>query len=488
MGKNFDMPDDVKERIMNKFQMQIDKMIDESGSAAEFIDKAEEQTANSRIEREPDGVAVMDASDEQSYIDVRAKYEKVLDDYVSGRGDSDKLLNQITKMESDFPELASDMSPVAKIDNLQPEQAVSIAEVELKGNKEQADAIYYKTPSDKKPATEKVVQESFGSAEPDLAKVSNGILDFLKSITNPALTYKEACKKEAEAIDLDKEEPIYYKQDSYESGGKTVKFTKAMQHLDWGSVASDSNKSQLHNLETLRMFISRQIYDYFGGWSRITNIVVRSQQLIINNVCYSPMIDEKYVSNPSTFPLDSISYIKNGFIAPLFNWKFLKKMSRLTVLDIDDTAFYLQDVASDIGVGRRAGLSTIFSAVPSLEIFILGGEKVAVDEQNTEQGRKVKEKIAKHKHFFNFSDGYKLNGYKVTNGIQGWAVNNLKNYATNRGSRGILMFSGGILGRTAVVGAFGAVNLATHLVGGAFTFLKECYKDATTPVTKDDFT
>lgn len=488
------MEETSRERVLTKFNDIVVDMYNKSKSGTDFKGKLEERAAESRIDRNKDGVDLTDNTDSTSFQDKRKAYADLYLRYANSNNDDEanQLLSQITKMEEDYPELQNDKAVDDILAKLSPQQADK-AEIKhtaksIEENKAQADKTYYKTSEDKKPASSNMIEQSFGSGYIDLNNLSEAIkkmTDVLTGKKEDSSLYFEACKKEAskEWVDTDK---VAYRKNTYESNGKTVEYTQAAQKVDWGRLISDNAKSTVYNLEQLRTFISRQIYDYYGGFSRIKSIVVRSQQLIINDICYMPLIDRKYLNDASLFPLDTLDYIKNGYIAPLFNWRYLKKMSRLTLLDIDDTNFYISDIASDIGAGRRAGLTTIFNIVPSLEVFILGGDVVKEDEIDTEKGRKVKEKIAKFKHFTNFSDGYKLNVYGGTNGLQNWTVGNLKTYATSRGNKGFIRFSAGLIGRGIMAGIAGTLNLGVHLIGGAFHVGSHIFMDAITDVEPED--
>lgn len=477
-----------KQDIMNQFSEFVSEILAESSSGTNFQKKVEENTANSRIEREPDGISLTDESDESSYSDKRNEYANLFIKWGSSTGEcASNYFKKLEELERDYPELKND-SVVAQIIDKMPQENVGEKILEktysdIEQNMAQADKTYYKTTEDRKPVSQESINNSFGTDSINLNDLSRNIINETdKIIKSEPRDLHEACRKaiQREWADTDK---VAYKKNTYESNGKTVEYTMAAQKVDWGRAIADKSKSTEANLEQLRTFVSRQIYDYFGGFNRIVSIVVRSQQLIINNSCYMPLIDPKYLRDASLFPLDTLDYIRSGCLASLFNWKYLKKMSRLVLLDIDDVDFYLNDVASDIGAGRRVGLSTIFNIIPSLETFILNGDIVNSNEQNTEKGRIVKEKIATHKHFINFSDGYRLNIYNGTNGVQNWAVNNLKNFANDRGNRGIFMFSAGLVGRSIVAGTAGVVNLGVHMIGAIGSVIKQ----AMTDVTTDDF-
>lgn len=478
MGEYKHMTQEQEDRVMKNFTRKLMAIYSNSSSGSDFKTNAEKVIAESKIKREPDGVDLSCSSDKESYDNKRREYADLYEKFANATGaEGDEYLKKITALEEKYPELIKDDAVdqiLAKVDSQQASHKIlQHAYSDLEASKAQADKVYYKTTEDRKPITENAIEQSFGTERISLNDLrSNIIAKFGKNAQAEPKVFHEECKKAAkkEWADTDK---IAYRKNSYESNGKTYEYTQAAQKVDWGRAITNKSKSPIDNIEQLRKFISRQIYDYFGGFSRITSIVVRSNQLIVNNVCYMPLVDRALLKDASVFPLDSLEYIKNGYIAPLFNWRYLRKMSRLSLLDIDDVNFYINDVASDIGAGRRAGLSTIFTVVPSLEVFILGGDIVKEEEQNTEKGRVVKEKIARHKHFTNLSDSYKLRLCDCTNTFQNWAVGNLKTYACNKGNKCFLRYVTGILTRSSLVLSSGVINVVTNLATAVIDAIKE---------------
>lgn len=445
-----DIPQESLDRIMNNFDTTIRAMFAQSTSGTDFQSKVEENTSNSRIEREPDGVAANEAPDAKrsEHIDL---YQKFLD--ASSEAEEDNYLRQLAALESQYPELA-DMDAINEIISKSPnayKKMYKKAAFDIAANQAHADSIYYKTTEDKKAATAQ---------------------KFAQVFDNVSTFFKEKCQKAAQK-DLGEPSPVTYTKNSCKSGGKTFKYETIHQSVNWGSLIASKSKSKERNLEQLRTLVSKEIGNIYGGFGNITSIIVRSNQLIINNMCYSPQIDASVLTDDSIFPADSLDYIKAGCIAPLFNWKHLRSMRKLELLDIDDANFYLTTVASDIGAGRRAGISTIFNIVKSLQIFILNDYAVKRDEQDTPKGRILKEKLAVHKHFINKTDAVTFSIYGCTGGLQNWTWNNLLEYAGSRGNKGLLRFSTGMLVRTAATGLAGVINISAHLIGSIYQVVKQ---------------
>ena len=57
---------------------------------------------------------------------------------------------------------------------------------------------------------------------------------------------------------------------------------------------------------------------------------------------------------------------------------------------------------------------------------------------------------------------------------------------TTRGDKGILRFTGGVIGRGAIALVSTTANAAVHVTKGLFSVVKETFKAATTPITESD--
>lgn len=461
----------------------IMNILNSCSSASQALEQLEKNTYETNL-AQPDGVVIDDDPSEQSFEDIRNEYETLYTRMATSVGEeSDRLCEQLLNMEAQYPELFNN--------NVVEDKKVTQKQVKVAHDvaKNEADRLYYETSQEKQPTTQKQINECFG--------IPNNIEQLIieqgmQAINNPPPEMQKA--KERAANDPKKEiryrasEKLYYSENTTESNGEPLKYKVVGQATDWGRLISEEGGTPEYNLAKLRAFVTQSVRDYFGGFNRMKSIVVRGEMLIINGIAFSPRLDKQYLSDSKTFPLDTLDYIQGGRIAPLFHWKYLRSMKNLTLLDIDDTNFYLSDIASDIGVGRRAGLITIFKYVPSLEIFILGGEKVCLDdlENNTESAKVVKKKISVFKHFKNFEDGYKFSLYNGTNSLQSYTVNNFKNYANNRGDKGWLRFTGGVLVRGTLAAVGLGVNGIAHLAGGVFNTLKDVWSSGTTPVDMND--
>lgn len=338
---------------------------------------------------------------------------------------------------------------------------------------------------DRKPATPQTVQAKIVKFPVGDHIMPDWVKKFAAGLTPPEPEEVKQAKQthaQSQKTDVKPEvEAVRYSKDTCSSQGETINYKVAMKRVEWGSAIKQNSKSPEESIEHLVSYLTNFIRDSYGGWGRITEIIVRDQHLIINRTCMRPVIDPKAI-NTDVFPLDAIDYLQEGAIAAFFDWSMLKHMKNLMCLDVDDMGFYEVNIGGRLKCGRRIGVSTLFNLCPSLDVLILAGDAVTRDSLNTEEATVVKKKLATHKRFNLFSDGFKLNIMQNTNSFAGWTFGNMKNYACNRGNKNIFIYCGGVVARAGMAGAAGVLNLGAHLVGGIFGTIKQ----AMTPVNPDE--
>lgn len=257
-------------------------------------------------------------------------------------------------------------------------------------------------------------------------------------------------------------------------GSKDIKFTAAYTPVDW-SIDDFSSENPIKNTDRLRNLVSKLVFDTVGGWSRIRELYVSDNRIIVNGIMVVPQVNRSVIEK---LPLDSAEYIKNGMLAYLFNWGYLRKMTRMGTLGIDSVDLFCTCIADDLGYSRTANIKSLFGACENLRTVIIGDEIINLEDLNTPKVTKANKEVSKRFRFKNLVDGYHLDVYKATDGVQNYSVQSLKNYANNRGNKFILWWWGGMLARTTGVVASGAVNLGAHLVGGIFKTIKSAVSDA----------
>lgn len=416
----------------------------------------------------------------------------------TSRQQAEQTISQRYKMFPDGADADSGFSPFDDSSDEQLSQTMetsqspeTIFQATMNRNQNMIDELLKNlTPEERKPATPETVNKNIESTPPmqenePPERVIERLCGIMSGIYPGETAETKQARREAaqsEKTDIKPEVArMFYSKDSCMSQGKPVNYKVVMKTVDWGKAIKQDCSSVAESIEYLSSFITNAIRDCYGGWGRITEIIVRDQQLIINRTCFRPSIDPKTI-NPDVFPIDTLDYIKSGAIASFFDWRMLKYMRNLNIIDVDDMNFYTINIGGCLKCGRRIGVSSLFNFCPSLEVLILGGEEVTRDDLSTEKSEPLKRRLATHKRFHLFADGYKIDILKGTSSLSDWTFNNMKNYANNRGNTGIFRYGVGLLARAGVAGVAGFVNLGSHLVGGIFQTLKE----AMTPVNPED--
>lgn len=326
-----------------------------------------------------------------------------------------------------------------------------------------------------RPASDEQIQDLQNTID-SLTKQLNDerqLNDFREKVKN--IDFSKFIKKEENVS------RVAYKKDSCIINGKEINFKRVKMEPDWNHILSESiGVDKFKNLENIRSLITLDVKNQIGGWDRIKTLYVYDSQLIINGICFMPVVKGVDISS---FPLDTADYIKNGAIAPLFNWKYIKVMRNLVEIGFDDATFMLTTVADDIGIGRRIGVTSLFKICNNLMVLSYGDTKITREDlSNPEKSKQAVSSLAVSRRKIDLLDGFHLNVYKGTQGFQDFTFNSLKNYATNRGNRGWIRFAGGTVFR-AVGATLGlTLNLGAHLIGG----VKNLFSDATKPITDED--
>lgn len=246
--------------------------------------------------------------------------------------------------------------------------------------------------------------------------------------------------------------------------GRSFRYRLGKKLVGWGKNLLNDPEAVRQNLDIVRQMVSEGIENYYGGWSKISDLVITGGQLIINGEMYVPVIEEGYSPR---LPLDVSDHLKGGCIAPLFDYGYLKKMSNLTRFVCDDRDFYEIHVGADLGLGRGIGVSSLFRICRHLTTLTLGRDTVTRAGLYSRESVPIKKKLNITKRFINHMDGYKLNVFAGTNGLQSYMFSNLCNYAVNRGNKGLIRFCCGTMVRAGLAVTSGVLNLGVHVVGSA---------------------
>lgn len=353
--------------------------------------------------------------------------------------------------------------------------------------------FFNRTPEEKFESVDKAVQQIVNDTVPDDVFLKECETEVLKQLKPYMSKNVQKARKDAynsKSTDKHWKSNTMYKQDVLEVGGKDVKINRVKETPRWTLDLQDcvTNDDKARNFDQVRTKITEEIVNYFGGFNRIQKIYVNSLQLVINDVIYTPLLSDTILAR---LPFDSADYVKNGYLAPLFDWGYLTKMSSLSVLSVDDFDFAMQNIGSDLGKGRDFKPMSLFNTCKNLTYLELGGEVITYplnteDEKTAEVIKNVEEEAHRYGRFdAMYTQCYEKVG-NTLGGVRGWTVNNLKDYANNRGNKGIFKYTGGLLARAGVSAVAGTVELGVKGVGYLLRGIGRTLKDATTPVTLED--
>lgn len=322
-----------------------------------------------------------------------------------------------------------------------------------------------------KPASAVDVDRMFGyqSTDDKIEKLRNFMGSFMtQNMPRPAQVAAGANQKEDTGIP--------FVRDKVSLGDKAVPVQMAQLNVEWEGYFD--GEDLLENMKQLRRLVTDGVEESFGGFGRVHTVIVSDNRLIINGVCYCPVVDTVAVK----FPLDVGSYLASGCIAPFFDWSRLKGMKQLCRLSFDDVDFVTTYVADAVGLGRRIGVYSFFRVCKKLTDLYIGSEHITRDGVNKPESAGMKAAVAKSKRKQDILDGFRFNFCENASRAQSYFFNSLKNYASTCGDRGLLRQIGGTVTRGAATVAATAVNFGVHFISGVVKRVKEAF----TPITDEE--
>lgn len=280
-----------------------------------------------------------------------------------------------------------------------------------------------------------------------------------------------------------------YKKDTMVVAGESFTYTRLKEIPKWSEELQDcldTDDKEL-NLRQLKTKITTELLDYYGGGMNIKTIAVQDYQLVINKVLYMPVLNDAVLAR---LPFDSADYIKNGCLAPFFDWKMLTRMQKLYSLSFDNIDIVMQDVAYDLGYGRDFNPLKLFKICSSLSVLDIGGEVVRYPFEDSveckESAKRVVSDAEAYTKYDKMYDSYTTNVCNNLGNFRRWNCSNLVNYAKNRGGKGLFRYSLGVVGRTAGVVASGTLELGARGIGGVFKGIGHVLKNAVTEINDSD--
>ena len=322
-------------------------------------------------------------------------------------------------------------------------------------------------------------------------KTTSFDVDFVNILKSAGFYDKRKEASRSKNVEKKVNSQVLYKEDTLtDYNGNPKEYKRVICNANWGSGFYDnlSNENCLKNLGMLRREVTQSILSYFGSWDRIHDIYVEDEILVINGFAYTPKL-LNMDANISKFPLDTYEYIKTGRIASLFDWSVLNYMSNLRVLSLQTFDFANDVVANDLEMDFFS-IATFFSSLPKLQIIHIEGQTIdrnkpkekAEDDEDKTVYESMNDSLKLKARISQAFGNYNFNIYTATNAGQDFFVNSLKDYAKNRGSKGFLRYSAGVVGRFVGATAATTLNAGLHLIGGVAKGLFQTFKDAMTPV------
>ena len=143
--------------------------------------------------------------------------------------------------------------------------------------------------------------------------------------------------------------------------------------------------------------------------------------------------------------------------------------------------FVLDHFAFDIGIKGEFRIPLVFRAFKSLRCFEVGNDTFTPNDTNEEKSprlKRVHDRVREKTKFGEIYDNYIGNN---ADAFTGWTFNNMKTYATSRGNKGFIHYSGGLIARAGMFGIVGVNNLVlktgSTVIRKGFGLLKKAFSD-----------
>lgn len=251
-----------------------------------------------------------------------------------------------------------------------------------------------------------------------------------------------------------------YKQNTLSFDNKPFEYKPLKHEVDWGTPFTEAReiKDKVTNFDKLNEFLINDIKETFGSLDRITSIVVASGMLIINKYQYYPVCkDEEYLR---CLPFDCADYLRNGLIADMFDFKYLRGMHNLELFKVDSIQFFVTKVCSDLDISEKRVIPVVFSKIPSLKFLEIGDSYYR--RPGTEVNSEADMLIDNVQRCLQIYEKYVLNN---AHSFTGWMGNNLKSYACNKGNKKLVPYLGGIVTLGALTAVSGVITAGLHGIG-----------------------
>lgn len=185
--------------------------------------------------------------------------------------------------------------------------------------------------------------------------------------------------------------------------------------------------------------------------------------------------------------------IKNGTLANIFDWGYLQsKLGGKPQQIIIDTDYYFYTYVRDkissltrfqyINTNKENSRKYMFTIFPSLVTLSINGQEYNRYDNDQILDRKLEYALGIDNGYNArkqaFKDGCGFSLHRTSTNVAKWAMHNVATYACNRGKRGILRYSFGLLARVGIFGVLGAANLVIQGLHAGFTPVDELNNEA----------
>lgn len=161
-----------------------------------------------------------------------------------------------------------------------------------------------------------------------------------------------------------------------ENGGVNAGYSKNMQPVsfspdNFGEVEYEEDTGALtgSSLQNIITAVSEKVISEFGDTSRIHTVRVCGGALVINNEAVTCRLDKSCVG---LLPLDIRRQVATGNISELFDYRYLKLMPNLRVLQFDSASFVYDIVNPYLGYKRSLAINAFFEDFNSLQSLTIG--------------------------------------------------------------------------------------------------------------------
>ncbi len=251
---------------------------------------------------------------------------------------------------------------------------------------------------------------------------------------------------------------------------------------------SDSEESAINNVETLKALYSNIVKKKVGGFDRVTSILVSNGRVIFNKnifVNIKPLEDKDKINFRDHLPLDLYEYIRQGMTGYFFDWSLLLRCRNLRSLVFDDFDFVTDIVAVDLNMSyvREDYFFTYLRQLKYLKM----GEYEYTDKlpETAEEKAKAKQQriaaareqsfLGRAKEYYSKStfDYGRLKPTNWTDKLDNHFHRCFKDYLKNRGKKGLIRYTGGVIIRGIFAAASTLLNAGTHFVGDSVSYVSQ---------------